>query len=135
AGLGGLLVQPADGALLAPPARRAPLELLAPYAGAPAARALAARTDPATRRRESALGIQADRRRTQGAWYLGFGHFRAQGAARERSSACAATNAVVVANLLASAGGEHAGLRLPDHRDRVGCTYSIFLQIERIWYA
>jgi putative transposase len=49
----------------------------------------------------------------------GFGDVRAQGAARGRSPAGPATDAVVVANLLASAGGEHAGLRLPDRRDHL----------------
>ncbi len=112
-------VQAGDAAALAPAADRAPVDVLAPKAWSTAARALSPRTDPATREGESALGIQADRRRTQGPRHQRFADVGAEGAARGRSRAGAAANGFIVASVPASGGGEHGCVRLPHGRDHV----------------
>jgi hypothetical protein len=89
------------------------------YARTAAARALAPRSDPSSRGREPALGIQAYRRRAQRSWHRGLGDLRAQGAARGGSPAGSSANALVVASVPASAGVEHARLRLPHSRNRL----------------
>jgi hypothetical protein len=50
---------------------------------------------------------------------IGFGHVGAQGAARGRSSSGAGANGLVVAGVRASAGLEHARMRLPHGRNRL----------------
>ena len=111
--------QAGHAAALAPPARRAPLDVRPSERRPATARAFATRDDRASRPREPALGIQAGRRRAQGRRRRRLGDVGAQGAARSGSPAGTRANPLLMARLPASAGGELARLRLPHRRDCV----------------
>ena len=100
-----------------------------PHASATSRSSLSNRRHPVAHHR---LGLDAERGRgtrtgdtngssaeLKGPRHLGFRDVRAQGAARSWSPTGGPTNGFVVANLLASAGGKHVGLRLPDRRDHL----------------
>jgi hypothetical protein len=104
---------------VAPPAGRSPLDVHVPRSRAAATGVFASRTDPSSRRGEPALGLQADRRRTQGSGYRRLRDLGAQGTAPRRASASAVPEPIVVAHVLACARGKHARLRFPHSRDRL----------------
>jgi hypothetical protein len=87
-----------------------------------AARIVAARFDPAVRRREPDVGIPTYRRRTQGLGHLCVCDDGADSAARRRPSAGTGAEPLLVARVPTCAGGKHACLRLPHGRDRLPAT-------------
>jgi hypothetical protein len=96
-----------------------PLDVYAPGSRSAATRVVAAHANPAAWPGEPALGIQTDRRRTQGSGHLRLRDLGAESAARGRSPAGAGATKLLVASVPAAAGGERARLRLPHRRDGV----------------
>jgi hypothetical protein len=116
---GVLLGAAGDVAGLASSACRSPVDVSVNSAGAAPARSVRRGVDPPAGEREPSLGLPADRRRAQRARRLSVAHNGGHRARRGRSAAGARSGWDVVAGVSASAGGDHAGVRLPDRRGGV----------------
>jgi len=99
-GVDELLGAAGDGAWVASPACRSPLDVSVDSAGAPSARSIGRRVDPPAREGEPAVGIPADRWRVERARGRCFGHHGAERAGRGGCAARAGPGWLVVAGVL-----------------------------------